>query len=260
MEEKKNEVEQEVQEKVQDEVKEEPVQEERLLSDDELYAKIQTEKLLKKKKRKKIITLSALCVAMALAVCIIILAVVPVSMKPRCIRSGFADVTLYDGTSSPVAYDEGETGYDNFLDYYNRAFGQSYLSAIFSGSLFSYDISETYTLIQNSSAVSTLMGMIDEGDYLVRLRYTTDQVFTYQNGKPYVSRYTTYASTQLKFTDAYFVVNQSGGMQETQVYIIAKYPVTSGGEQTGEQTRLITVTVKADTNVIYDAWDELTDY
>lgn len=95
------------------------------LTDDELYAKIQTEKLLKRKKTKKIVTLISLCSAMVLAIVLIVLAAVPVSMKPNCLKKGFDDVTLYAGNSSPEVLYQNDKDYDQFMKTYNKAFSLS---------------------------------------------------------------------------------------------------------------------------------------
>ncbi len=238
---------------------EESVQDEMTLSDDELYAKIQTEKMLRKKKRKRIVTICCLCVAMALAMVIIILGAVPVSLKPYCLRSGFSQIKLY-GSGAVVSYDSDDEGYSTFMKYYNKAFSQTYLSAIFSGSLFSYEITEEATSLDSSTLVSTMQGLAGDSNYLVQLIFDEDQVFTYQSGKTYESRYYSYQNYEITFSQAFIVVNESSGLQSTDIYIVAKYPVFSGKEPTGEtKLYLITVTVKADTNIIYEAWSELTD-
>ena len=105
------------------------------LSEDELYAKIQTEKLLKRKQNKKMATFVGMCFAFVLAVVVIVLAAVPVSLKPRCVDSGFASVALFPGTTNGVSYTQGEDGYKEFMKYYDKSF---------SGSLYSYDIEEKY--------------------------------------------------------------------------------------------------------------------
>mgnify|MGYP001075866476 FL=1 len=228
------------------------------LSDDELYAKIQTQKLLKKKQNKKIATIIGMGFAFVLAVVIIILAAVPVSLKPRCMVSGFDSVALYPGNTNGVSYTYDEQGYDDFMKVYNKAFSQPYISAIFSGSLFSYSIEE------NGDSVSSVIGsggsLIQNKTYFVRLRYAEEQTFTYQNGRVYKSRYSNskWPDGKLTFTDVYFEVSQTEGVKETKVYVVAKYPKFDGNDQVGTDEYIITITVKANTHLIYDAWSDLT--
>ena len=231
------------------------------LSDDELYAKIQTQKLLNRKKRNKIATLIGLCFAFVLAVCLIVLAAVPVSLRPRCLDDGFASVAVYPGTtSSGVNFAEGSEGYNEFMKLYDKAFSQSYISAIFSGSLFSYEIEEKW------DAVPTLASLTADNTWIDHLKYAENQVFTYQNGKTYNSNYYTnrWPSNELTFTDVYFEISKENGLQETTVYVIINnYPVFTTNEDTGElemtstKSNLIKVFVKANTNVLYDNWDDL---
>lgn len=224
------------------------------LSDDEIYTKIQTEKLLKRKKTKRVATLVSLCVSFALAVCLIVLSVVPVSLKPKCLYDGFSTVTMYSGTSS---FTFGENNrhdtYEEFLKLYDDSFAEPYISAIFSGSLFTYDIDELYS--QNADTVIDSELRQTSKRYF-RLSYETDQTFTKQSGGAYISRVanSTFDGI-LKFKTAYIVVNDEDGFQNTNVYIVANnYPTKSGIE-----SHVIKVTIRANTNKIYDSWKTLKD-
>lgn len=235
------------------------------LSDDELYAKIQTQKLLKKKQNKKIATIVGMGFAFVLAVIIIILAAVPVSLKPRCMVNGFDSVALYPGNSNGISYSEDEEGYDNFIKVYNKAFSQPYISAIFSGSLFSYSIEETSDL--PSTVIGSGGSLIQNNTYFVRLRYSQEQVLTYQSGKVFSSRFYgkdnelwsgKFSGGKLYFNDVYFEVSQNKGIQETNVYVVAKYPdkVNDDGQVITTEY-IVKITVKANTYAIYDAWNDL---
>lgn len=230
------------------------------LSDDELYAKIQTEKLLRKREIRRISTIAGLCFAFVLALCVIVLAVVPVSLKPRCMIGGFSSVALYPGTTNGVAFDEDDEGYKEFMKYYDKAFSQPYISAIFSGSLLSYDIEEKCENVSN--VLGSSGELITNNTYFVRLRYSQERVFTYQSGRQYKSNYYTskWPDGKLTFTDVYFVVNQKAGFQKTEVYVVAKYPQfdKDGVLMKEPKEYLITITVKANTFAIYDNWQELT--
>lgn len=228
------------------------------LSDDELYAKIQTQKLLKRKQQKRTATLIGMCFAFVLALVVIILAAVPVSLKPNCMEKGFYSVALYPGTTaSGGSFYEGEDKYKQFIKAYDKAFSQPYIAAIFSGSLFSYDIEE------NMATVSSVIGpggsLVQNNQYYVRLRYAEEQKLTNRNGKLYKSRLSNSTwDGKLTFTEVYFEVSQKAGIQETKVYVVANgYPVKNGDTTTIE-SRIITITVKADTHAIYNVWDDLT--
>lgn len=228
------------------------------LSDDELYAKIQTQKLLKRKQQKRTATLIGMCFAFVLALVVIILAAVPVSLKPNCMEKGFYSVALYPGTTaSGGSFYEGEDKYKQFIKAYDKAFSQPYIAAIFSGSLFSYDIEE------NMATVSSVIGpggsLVQNNQYYVRLRYVEEQKLTNRNGRVYKSRYSNSTwDGKLTFTEVYFEVSQKAGIQETKVYVVANgYPVKNGDTTTIE-SRIITITVKADTHAIYNVWADLT--
>lgn len=228
------------------------------LSDDELYAKIQTQKLLKRKQQKRTATLIGMCFVFVLALVVIILAAVPVSLKPNCMEKGFYSVALYPGTTTQCwGFDEGSDDYKQFIKAYDKAFSQPYIAAIFSGSLFSYDIEE------NMATVSSVIGpggsLNQNNQYYVRLRYAEEQKLTNRNGKLYKSRLSNSTwDGKLTFTEVYFEVSQKAGIQETKVYVVANgYPVKNGDTTTIE-SRIITITVKADTHAIYNVWADLT--
>lgn len=227
------------------------------LSDDELYAKIQTEKLVKRKKKNKIVTLVSLCFAFVLVVSVIIMAAVPVSLKPKCLESGFTEVRIYPGTTTTqVHFNEGSDAFDKFMDVYDDAFKQTYINALFTGTLFDYEIEEKY------AAVPTIQNLTNNDTYIVKLKYDENQVFTYQNGKAYDSVYETKAweNKELTFKEVWFTLSQEEGMQTTTVYIaINNYPDSTS--QTGYKTKnnLIKITTKGNTKLIYDAYEELYD-
>ncbi len=239
------------------EVKEEISEEE--LTEDELYAKIQTEKLLRKRKRKKIGVLIGACVAFVFAFAIIVLSTVPVSMMPKCIESDFYKATIVTAgsTSRQNAFEKGEDGYNDFSALLNSSFKQTIMSSMFSGSLSFYDMDE---LSYYGKSTANLEADLN-GTYYVRLQYETEKTLTNQNGKKYVSRYASQNSTlwdgSLTFKNAYITVNTEGGVRETKIYIDAVAPKIVDGEKTGDETRIVVVTVKADTSKIYDKWDEL---
>ena len=232
------------------------------VGEDELYAKIQTEKLLKKKKTKKIYTLVGVCFAFVVAIIFIILGAVPVSLMPKCISTNFEQVTLFSGsTSTSMAFEKGEDGYKEFQKVLKKAFSQTYLSALFSGNLTRYiDIDETYT--DETSAIGTNGTLISSETYYVYLQYTNPQVLTQQNGKVYESiRSHSNWDGKLTFDRAYIVVSTEEGLQEAKIYLPVKYPEFDDDEYVGEsKSKKVSITVKANTNTIYKAWEDLLQF
>lgn len=236
-----------------------------VLSDDDLFAQIQTEKLLKRKRNKKIATLASLCAAFVLALAVVILAAVPVSLKPRCLQgSDLVDITLY-GTNSAasieISSEEDKAALEKFQKYFNQSFSQTCLSALFSGSL-GDNIPDEKLHTEIKTPATTLKGdnYAGSGNYLVRFRFNAEHILTYGNGKNYVS---TYKSSLwdgfLKFDEVFFVVNKDEGLKDTKVFVIASYPKFDNNRvQTGTAKYLVTVTVKADTSKLFNAWNEFT--
>ncbi|MBE7076240.1 MAG: hypothetical protein E7375_04190 [Clostridiales bacterium] len=234
------------------------------LSDDELYAKIQTEKLVRKKKKRKIATAVAMCVSLVFIVALIIMAAVPVSLQPNCIGGDYYTATIIPGTTQnrTATFVKGQEGYDKFDELLNNSFSQSFLSALFGGNMFDYDVEESST----TKSVSAIQNeLISNQTYFVKLHFNEDQLLTQQNGKAYVSNYRAPNSTiwdgSLHFSDAFVVVNKTEGYQDTKIYLaVNDFPTISNGEVTGHKDVMVTITVRANTYEIYDAWNDLLDF
>lgn len=247
------------------------------LTDDELYAQIQTEKLLKKKKVRKAVTISSLCLAFVLAVCLIVLAAVPVSLKPKCAVDGFVDVELFHGTQSMspdieanFGVEENTDKFNLFMEKYNQSFKTSYLTAIFNGSLSYYKIEEgqpdtkpnnelTDEEYENSCVPSAFT---NRDCYFAKLDFGKDRKFVKQNGQVYLSRYSPSSSAlwdgSLKYRYVFVEINKAKSGTVT-FYVLGKSPLKkSNSDDVVVNYHWVTVEVKADTNPIYNAWSELT--
>ena len=117
-------------------------------SNDELYSKIETEKLLKEKKRKNALIITFLSIVFAITVVIICLASIPLNLKPSFLRNtnNINSVSVivngsYTGITS--TNEDDSEAFSEFLSVLNDAFGQTYFSALFNGSLSNVDIVES---------------------------------------------------------------------------------------------------------------------
>jgi len=245
---------------------EEIVVDESELSDDELYAKIQTEKLLNRKKVKKISTLIGVCFAFVLVAAIIVLAAVPFSLLPKCVDDNYHSVQLVKGSTSSgnKAFTKGSDGYDKFQTLLEESFSQPYLSAIFSGSMFDYQIEEKYGQKQYDAVFGSTGTLASSETWYVRLQYENEHTLTKQNGKKFVSGYSNSEwDGVFTFTNVYIVVNSEEGFKDTKIYVPITYP-EDFDDETGEVTSTVKgvaiITVRANTNEIYEKWDELLAY
>ena len=227
------------------------------LSQDELYTKIETDKIVRAKKKKKIATLISLCAFFALAVVIIILATVPASLRPNCISNDFYQAKFYTSGSVDTAVgsvlkaDEKDK-YDSLVKDLNNSFAQSYISAIFSGSLSRYDVKEQAT--QNFE--TTAKTDIGSAKY-IELLYSEAQTLTNRNGSKY--RTTTISDSNpvevtITFKKVYIVVNEENGFKDTNIYICADYTKKNGDEVSNEYGKYIKITLRANTYRIFENW------
>lgn len=218
-------------------------------SDEEIYGEIEAEKLLKKKKKRRILTFCGLSVAFVLALTLIILAVVPVSLKPKCLEGDFTSIIMYKGDGSiGRAADE-----EKFMKYYNKAFSQTCLSALFSGS---FQIEETEG---SNTGITGANGSLQNLPHIVLT--CEDRTVTNQKGKAWLS--TSRGKSWdgiMTFNTAYIVLNTTKGVQESTIYIIGHNPNEETLPKDKQKEYLITFKIKADTSIIYNAWDEIVVY
>jgi len=222
------------------------------LPQEDEYAKIVTENLLQRKKKKKLITSIVLGVAFALAVVIIILASVPVNLSPACLSTNFETIEFFNPnktTPSEGKIDKRDdlmnANYDKFVKVFKQSFAEPYIAAIFGGTLGYYQVEEKYTDFSDANIKSK----IGSSKYVV-LTYAEEKTLTDRNGKTFVSGYTN-KGEKLTFKEVYVTVNETNGVIDTNLYFKAIYP--SGNE------KMVVFTIKANTSKIADAWADFVD-
>ncbi len=231
----------------------EEVKNEEVKVDDELYAKIETEKLIKEKKRKNALIITFLSIIFALAVVIICLASIPLNMKPSFLKSTFnANVTV-NGTSTgemtPTVNGESNAEYNEFVKVLNDAFGQTYFSALFNGSLSSANP------IENKEKFIDFKRDLNNATGYVYFTFGEEQNIKDKNGKIYSSPKNLNA-VPFTFDEAYLILNEEGGIQTASFYVIVRYLDSEGKElKDFEGEYVIEIPVKADTSKIFDHYD-----
>ena len=100
---------------------------EEVKNNDELYAKIETEKLIKEKKKKNIFTIVFLAVVFVLAVVIICLASIPLNLKPSFLKdeSNIGSVEIRVNETSTSIFNDDTAEFNDFNKVLNDAFGQA---------------------------------------------------------------------------------------------------------------------------------------
>ena len=223
---------------------------------DELYTKIETEKLMKEKKKKNAFIIAFLSVMFALAVVIICLASIPLNMKPSFLKSTFnANVTV-NGTSTgemtPIVAGESNADYNEFMNILNDAFSQTYFSALFNGSLSSanpIESKEKFTNFEND---------LGEKSY-VYFAFAEKQNIKDKNGKIYSSTKNLNA-VPFTFDEAYLVLSEEEGIHEASFYVVVRYLDEDGKElKNFEGQYVIEIPVKADTSKIFDHYNPNSD-
>ena len=221
---------------------------------DDLYAKIETEKLVKEKKRKKIVTIVFLSVVFVLAVVIICLASIPLNLKPSYFKTGDYQATVFmngravTGIMSP-SDDESNADYNEFAKVFNSAFQQTYFSALFNGSL------SGVTLRENKVTYDNFYSDNLSGGSYVRFEFNEEKTLLNSSGNVYQSTQNRQAEP-FKFVEAYLLISEEDGVQDASFYVVVRYLNSDGKELTnftGEY--VIQIETKANTSVIFDHYN-----
>lgn len=215
------------------------------VSEEEWYAKIETEKMLKKKKKTKIATGCTLAVCLVLAIAIILLAVVPIGSKPKFIANGFSSISLYHGTETVKEIVKSEDDkYDEFTKKLDKCFDQTCLSSWFNGGFTSYNLREC----EDSKETFSLSKYTNNNDYFVCFSYDEEQTLKMSNGKDYISRFQSsgFEDGLIKYTKLYMSVSETDGIDEVVFIIPYSYPTST------TKTHMLTVKIMADTSDLYD--------
>ena len=232
-----------------EETKNEEIVEEKM-SDDEAYAKLETEKLLHRKKKRKIITSIAMGLAFALAIVVIVLSTVPANLKPTCLEDDYVTVRFSDdaGTLYGGVYSKNEASqkknFEKFEKLLDESFAQTYISAIFSGSLANQEFVEKISLSWNVAKEE----LLEKGQRFVSLEYENAKTLKYQNGDKFISAYYS-KDTTVTFKNVWITVSDKEGFVDTKIYFNVSYP--------DETNKLITFTVRANTYKIYKEFGSL---
>ena len=222
--------------------------------DDDLYAKIETEKLVKEKKRKKITTIVFLSVVFVLAVVIICLASIPLNLKPSYFKTGDYQANVFinghsvTGAMSP-SDDESNVDYNELVGVFNSAFQQTYFSALFNGSL------SGVTLRENKVTYDKFYSDNLSGGSYVRFEFNEAKTLLNASGNVYQSTQNRQAEP-FTFDEAYLLISEEDGVQDASFYVVVRYLNSDGKELTnftGEY--VIQIETKANTSVIFEHYN-----
>lgn len=224
---------------------------EEVKNNDELYAKIETEKLIKEKKKKNIFTIVFLAMVFVLAVVIICLASIPLNLKPSFLKDenniGNVEIRVNETTTSII--NDGTAEFNEFNKVLNDAFGQTYFSALFNGSLGSVKIVEGD----------------ENGDYLEATDFESDlnsyvkfnlinEKSIIVNGKEYSSKKQIKA-VPFTFDRVYLVLSDEGGIADASFYAIVEY-VDAEGNSLKDGEYVVEIRTKGDTSKIVEHYTD----
>lgn len=241
-----------IEEQIDASKKEAKAEEEKPLSDDELYTKIQTEKLLKSQKAKKISMISILSVVFALAVVIICLASIPLNLKPDFMNLDYVAEVYIDGEpySGTLSSDVNTEEYNTLRELVDDVFNQTYFSGLFNGSLIGYNISETNR--QTLSSFNSTLQNDSSNDY-IRLEFAEPQTLRNKDGSVYTSSWYPNTVLSFDFQVAYLMLSDEAGDDTVTFYFVVQYINSNTGNAYDDgKEYVISMTTVGETYPIFD--------
>lgn len=203
-----------------------------------------SDEILAKKKRKRIITYSIISsIVFILATLIVVLSCVKIDLRPSFMGDALSYSITIDGKNY-MTLDESSEEYDEFNQTYLKSFKTQYLTALFTGRLGGFTITETpsnfYASTSSKTPSSTLKSEL--GKNYVRVLFSEEKQILNSNGKVYYSEYM--SNKTFTFDEMYFNLSTENSSQDLTLYL--------GGKREGtESVRIIKINVRANTYNLY---------
>ena len=178
---------------------------------------------LRQKKKTKIVALCLLSLVFVIVVLVVIAACVNTNLKPNFIQDPDR-IVVYNQNSTYGQFSKNasveDSRYDKFMSMFDESFSNTYLVALFSGSLGDYKIEKE----SERTTFSTIQAELQNGFY-VQFVYTEPQTLTYANGDTYYSIYA--SATPIEYTSLYFALSEEDQFSKLDVYVSYKVNQTS---------------------------------
>lgn len=203
-----------------------------------------SDEFLAKKKRKRTVTYSIIsAIVLALATVIIVLSCIKVDLRPAFIGDALSYRVTISG-SERMTLDESNEEFEEFNETYLKSFRTRYLTALFTGRLGGYTITETasnfYTSTTSKTPSSALRNEL--GQNYVRVLLSEEQQILNSNGKVYYSVFN--SNKTFTFDEMYFNLSTENSSQDLTLFL--------GGKREGtDSVRIIKINVRANTYNLY---------
>ena len=240
-------------------MEEKEIKNDNVVTDDELYAKIETEKMLKSKKNKNIIMITSLALVLAVVIVVICLATIRVNLKPNFLSgTTYSANVVIDGYSETgdMSNSSLTDNFNEFNNLLNDAMSQTYFAGLFNGSMFNYSITEN----KNNTFSNFESKTLKDASY-VFFEFIEPQTLLNHDGSVYSSRLNS-TITSFKFNYVYMILNEEEGVQNIDFYVETTYSRINGdGEEEDvglggvDGEYVIRITTQGDTSALFDHYN-----
>lgn len=226
---------------------------------DEIYESVENQRLFNRKKKKTIISITALSLVFIFAITIILMATIKVNLMPKCL----ADAEIYSikvctngetpAQSKKTITNAEDTNdkYEIFLENYENMFKISFLNAWFSGQFSEYEIIEHIEDAFTKNSVESQYAARNANYFYVT--FIGENKLTTKDGEKVISKYN--SSYAISFKAMYMEVSKENKAVETSIYLVVDYPTSSSTNS--KLTRIVEVKLKANTSSLYESWNDL---
>ena len=207
-----------------------------------LIEKTYAEQIAEKSKKKKlIISIVSLSLVLMISIMFIVMATVNIDLKPSVIKH---PDRIYFNSKTSSQYIATTDEYKDFMEEYDKVFGISYLSALFSGRLGGYEI------VEDKLVSKDLTEKLVNQNY-VTFVYLNDKItLTNSNGKTYYSKYN--SNYSIDFYEVTFALSNKNEIEDISMYL--KYDLQ---DSSGDVTRYAEVKLKANTYGLYEIYNNI---
>ncbi|MBQ8844602.1 MAG: hypothetical protein IJ008_01140 [Clostridia bacterium] len=226
---------------------------------DEIYESVENQRLFNRKRKKTIISITALSLVFIFAITVILMATIKVNLMPKCL----ADAEIYSikvctngetpAQSKTIITEADDTNeqYEIFLENYENMFKISFLNAWFSGQFSDYEIIEHIEDAFTKNSVESEYASKNANYFYIT--FINENKLTTKDGEEVISKYN--SSYAISFKAMYMEASKENKAVETSIYLVVDYPTS--GSTNSKLTRIVEVKLKANTNALYESWNDL---
>ena len=160
---------------------------------------------------KKLVSYIGLGIILAIIICVIVLACVPVRIMPNFENLKPNEIKIYNSDSQSYIITNNEASANEFNEVFNKVNDMATYSVL--DSLFMGVMGQNYVVKSTSSSSKNLSTLISENDFVIQFDWADSQQIKNADGTDYSQ------SSQSKFKKALIGISNNSGAKELYIYL-----------------------------------------